>query len=142
MSACSEACAERNHPDSEHTWWRRVAESPTGQLHDLVWCTTCSHSHIPGIPTVTYACETCGFGAWGDDTAEQHATAHPEHIVYGRHHQTVPICSGPRSEPMLGRRLQEAKTRFDPAEFGVEDSESFGSGWVAALKYVEEGWKP
>ena len=62
------------------------------RLHDDVWCMTCQHAHIPMIPVVTYACRDCGFGAWGDTVAAAHATSWPEHIVYGNHHQTVPLA--------------------------------------------------
>lgn len=61
-------------------------------LVDDVWCLTCSHSHIPDLPAVTFACASCGFGAWEVPISEDHATRYPEHVVYAIHHQTVPLA--------------------------------------------------
>lgn len=46
-----------------------------------VWCSTCQHGHIPGIPVVTWKCDDCGFGAWDDRTAMVHAVRLPDHHV-------------------------------------------------------------
>lgn len=58
-------------------------------LADPVWCWSCEHVHIPTIPAITFRCADCGFGAWDEQTAEDHATVLPDHCVYPSHHQTV-----------------------------------------------------
>ena len=60
-------------------------------IRDDVWCLTCEHEHIATIPVTTYACGDCGFGVWATSIAVSHASQWPEHVVYVRHHQTVPL---------------------------------------------------
>lgn len=67
---------------------------PTAKLLDPVWCITCDHEHIATIPSATFACADCGFGAWGSSVAASHAAALPEHVVYVMTHQTIPLPDG------------------------------------------------
>lgn len=60
-------------------------------LADYVFCRTCVTTHIPTIPSVTFMCAGCGFGAWDDAIAERHAEVLPDHIVYPCCHETVPV---------------------------------------------------
>lgn len=71
-----------------------------GRLRDLlgdVWCTTCSHEHIPDIPLTTFKCADCGFGSWDLVLAVHHAATWTDHNVHAvRHHfaaeEPTPKC--------------------------------------------------
>lgn len=68
----------------------------TRRLLDDVWCRTCQHIHVATIPVVTFRCaggpdHGCGYGGWWVTEAAQHASDYPDHIVYPKHHETVPF---------------------------------------------------
>lgn len=67
---------------------RDTARAP--RLVDDVWCVTCKHTHIPYLPAVTFRCADCGFGAWSEWVAVEHAELYRDHVVYPQHHVTVP----------------------------------------------------
>lgn len=56
-----------------------------------MWCQTCRHEHVAYIPATTFMCAACGFGSWGEDVAESHATDLPTHIVYPVVHEVVAL---------------------------------------------------
>jgi len=74
---------------------RRVIAAVTNAK---LWCRTCQCRHVPNIPRGTWACADCGFGAWRDDTATEHATLFPEHVVYLRAHDMTGMCGAPNSD--------------------------------------------
>jgi len=47
-----------------------------------VWCETCQHDHIPGIPGVTWQCRDCGWGQWSEADAVAHVDRQPGHHPY------------------------------------------------------------
>lgn len=64
-------------------------DKPTGREPDhahegdvLVWCETCQHDHIPGIPAVTWECRDCGWGQWSEADAAAHIRTQPLHRPY------------------------------------------------------------
>ena len=49
---------------------------------ELVWCETCSTTHVQTMPVVTFRCADCPWAEWYQSQATRHAIQQPTHVPY------------------------------------------------------------